>query len=215
MSMELMDEHEQGEHVRTWLRENGASIIGGIAIGIAGIMGWNWWQGSQVTQQVEAAAQYASLVEAAGRDDRDGAEAIASSLQSSFKASGYAVMAAFTLADLQLKAGESQAAADTLRTALAATEDAALQSLTRARLARVLIAAGQAEAALAALPAASDEGAMTAELRGDALQALGRSQDAVAEYRKAYASYDDGLPNRRLVEMKLLDLGVKMDNADA
>lgn len=215
MSMELMDEHEQGEHVRTWLRENGASIIGGIAIGIAGIMGWKWWQGSQITQQVEAAAQYASLVDAAGRDDRDGAEAIAKSLQSGFKDSGYSAMAAFTLADLQLKAGETQAAADTLRAALAATEDAALKSLVRTRLARVLIAAGQAEAALESLPAAADEGAMAAELRGDALQALGRSQDAIAEYRKAYDAYDDGLPNRRLVEMKLLDLGIKMDNADA
>jgi predicted negative regulator of RcsB-dependent stress response len=40
---DLLDEHEQSERVRTWLRKNGAGLIGGIALGIGAIIGWQWW----------------------------------------------------------------------------------------------------------------------------------------------------------------------------
>ena len=39
---DLLDEHEQSERVRSWLRKNGASIIGGVAIAIGAIAGWQW-----------------------------------------------------------------------------------------------------------------------------------------------------------------------------
>ena len=44
---ELLDEHEQGERVRAWLRENALGIIGGIALGLGLIYGWQWWQRQQ------------------------------------------------------------------------------------------------------------------------------------------------------------------------
>ena len=47
---DLLDEHEQSEHVRTWLRDNGAGLIGGIALGLALIGGWQWWQKQQAQQ---------------------------------------------------------------------------------------------------------------------------------------------------------------------
>ena len=37
---DLLDEHEQGERVRTWLRKNALGILGGLARGIAAIYGW-------------------------------------------------------------------------------------------------------------------------------------------------------------------------------
>jgi len=55
--MEL-DEHEQGEAVRKWLRQNGSSLITGIAMGLALVFGWQWWQGKGVRHSEEAATQY-------------------------------------------------------------------------------------------------------------------------------------------------------------
>lgn len=215
MSMELMDEHEQGERVRAWLRDNGASIISGVAIGVAAIVGWQWWGRAQLEQRVDAAAQYAALTDAAKRNDRDGASAILSSLNNEFKDSSYNTLGGFVLADLQVKSGETQAAADTLRAAMAATTDPALQQVARNRLARVLLAAGNAQGALDTLGSAST-GAIAEELRGDALQALGRTDEAIASYQKAYATYEEMLPSRRLVELKLINLGAKVEaNAEA
>ena len=44
---DLLDEHEQSERVRSWLRSNAAGLIGGVGLGLAGIAGWHWWQGQQ------------------------------------------------------------------------------------------------------------------------------------------------------------------------
>jgi predicted negative regulator of RcsB-dependent stress response len=58
MAIELMDEHEKGEHVRAWLRQNGSAIVTGVALGLAAIFGWQWWQGSQSEHRVTASIQY-------------------------------------------------------------------------------------------------------------------------------------------------------------
>lgn len=213
MSMELMDEHEQGERVRAWLRENGASIITGIAIGVAGIAGWQWWTSSAASHRAAASAQYAALGKAVDANDRQGIEAMVKSLRGEFADTPYAVLGAFDLADQQLLGGETQAAVQTLREAVAGATDPALKALAEARLARTLLAAGDAEGALGVIGPA--EGGGELELRGDALRALGRKDEAVAEYQKALAAYGDNLPTRRMVEMKLLDLGVKNDAVEA
>ena len=44
---DLLDEHEQSEKVRTWLKDNAVGLIGGIALGLALIGGWQWWQKQQ------------------------------------------------------------------------------------------------------------------------------------------------------------------------
>ena len=36
---DLLDEHEQSERVRSWLRKNGVSILAGVAIAIGRIAG--------------------------------------------------------------------------------------------------------------------------------------------------------------------------------
>ena len=43
--MHQIDEYEQSERVRGWLRQNGSSLITGIALGLACVFGWQWWNG--------------------------------------------------------------------------------------------------------------------------------------------------------------------------
>ena len=59
---DLLDEHEQSERVRSWLRSNAAGLIGGVGLGLAGIVGWHWWQGQQQGAQMSANARYAQAV---------------------------------------------------------------------------------------------------------------------------------------------------------
>jgi len=45
---DLLDEHEQSERVRSWVRSNALGLIGGVALGLGAIAGWQWWQGQQL-----------------------------------------------------------------------------------------------------------------------------------------------------------------------
>ena len=38
---EFLSEKEQIEQIREWWRENGWYLIGGVAIGVLGLLGWN------------------------------------------------------------------------------------------------------------------------------------------------------------------------------
>ena len=53
MAFEEYDEYEQSELVQKWLRENGVSIIVGIAIGLVGIFGWQQWRNHQARNEAQ------------------------------------------------------------------------------------------------------------------------------------------------------------------
>ena len=60
---DIYDEHEQGERVRAWLRQNALGLLGGIGLGLALIFGWQYWQKHLGNKQVEAGNRFqASLV---------------------------------------------------------------------------------------------------------------------------------------------------------
>ncbi|MCB1569157.1 MAG: tetratricopeptide repeat protein [Xanthomonadales bacterium] len=205
-----MDDHEQGERVREWLRANGASITTGIAIGLAGILGWQWWQHNQGQHRLDAAAMFQSLEKAA--DDKDIAtfDQLAAELGDEFKNTPYGTMALLRQASEKEGQGDSAAASKALIEAVGAAQSPALAALARLRLARVQLAAGEAQAALdelAKMPAGDFTG-LAAEVRGDALLALDRRDEAEAAYQDALTNLETGAPNRTVVEMKLADLGV-------
>ncbi len=209
MSTELMDEHEQGERVRAWLQENGAAIVTGIAVGLALLFGWKWWENSQIEARHTAAAQYQALTDAVERSDRDAADVLVQSLVTEFDGSAYAGWARLQHAEQQLAAGELAGARETLEAAIGDANSPILADLARVRLARVRLAAGEAEPALTLLQAVDPQAfvAAVADLRGDALRSLGRSDEARQAYLQAAQALPVMSPGRRLIEMKLVDAG--------
>ena len=83
--------------------------------------------------------------------------------------------------------------------------DAGLDAVLDQRLARLLIDAGKPEEALKLLTDATGAGAL--EARGDAQFAAGQRDAARDSYRKALAGTDEGSPQRRLIELKLSQVG--------
>lgn len=212
-----MDEHEQGELVRSWLRQNGGAILGGVVIGLAGILGWQWWQGSQMQHKYDAAATYQAFEQASQNGDNAAMEQLAGELGGRFSKTPYATLALLELADTKLTAGDLEGARDAYVTAAGASPDPALASLVELRLARVELAAGKAEEALSHLAKipAGDYAGLVAELRGDALVALGRSSEAGNAYQEALTSLETGAPNRFIVEMKMADMGLAPSEPEA
>ena len=199
----LLNEHEQSERVRSWLRSNAPGIIGGIALGLAAIAGWNWWQG-QREQAAQATSQtYMQAVQAfeAGKLPADQGRAILSQLQQGNPA--LATLAGLQLAKAQLEAGKRDEAIATLRGLREIPAD--LQPLWQERLARLLIDAGKPREALPLLGNEREPAILDA--LGDARFALGDKTGAQAAYRKALALLDVAAPQHRLLEMKLIEAG--------
>ncbi|MCX7555393.1 tetratricopeptide repeat protein [Xanthomonadaceae bacterium JHOS43] len=205
-----MDEHEQGELVRSWLRQNGGAIFGGIAIGLAGILGWQWWQNSAAQHRLDASSTYQALESAVERKDTAGIDQLAGELADKFSDTPYGALGLLRLADQKLASGDADAAQGALVDAAKAAQTPALASLANLRLARLQLAAGKAQDALDSLAKvpAGDFAGLAAEVRGDALLALGRKDEAEVAYLDALTTLDTGAPNRLIVEMKLADLGV-------
>lgn len=195
---DLLDEHEQSERVLEWLRNNGAGLIGGIVLGLAAIGGWKWWQQHERQQELAAADRYQAAVTAIAANDEQAAAKVAALGDGVF-----ANLSALELAASQVAADEPQKAIETLRSIKPGNDGVA--DLVDQRVARLLIATDQAEAALDLLSDASTPAAL--EARGDAQHALGQDEQARETYSRALAALDVAAPQRQLLELKLMEVG--------
>lgn len=196
---DLLDEHEQSERVRIWIRNNAAGMIGGVALGLAAIYGWFWWQDKQIAEHQKTSDQYQAIV----ADLKAGKLKEAQAASAALKGSSYAALAALDLAKAQADGGKRDDAIATLRGVSA--EDAAIQAVATQRLARLLIDAGKSEEALTLLQNVDEP--LAHDVRGDALYALGRKEQAQKAYEKALTGLDEGSQLRPLIELKLTQAG--------
>jgi len=197
---DLLDEHEQSERVRSWLRNNGAGLLGGVALGLAVIFGWQWWQKSQLGKQEQAYQDYESAMEGLAKGDLKQSKGAVDALAK--QGDVYADIAGLQLAKAQVQAGERDAAIATLRSL---KPDDSLRPLVDVRLARLLIDSGKHDEALTLLDKADD--ASRLEVRGDALLAAGKAKEAQDAYTRALTTLDVASPQRRIVELKLIHAG--------
>lgn len=195
---DLLDEHEQGERVRAWLRTNGAGIIGGVVLGLALIWGFRWWQDQQTGQRMAASNNYQAAVDQL----EAGKLAEARPLVAALPDGVYGTLAALELAEAQVEAGKRDDAIATLRAA--DPSDPRLGGIVSERLARLLIDAGKPSDALALL---QGDAPGTLSIRGDAYAASGDQAKARDAYARALVGLEVGSPLRSLVELKLSEVG--------
>lgn len=209
MAFEDLDEHEQGELARKWLRENAVSIAVGVLLGIVLIFGWQQWKARQARHSLEAAAQFQALSDAVEAKREDDVGKIAEALRKDYPNSAYAVFAAMYQADNASKKNDLAAAAVSLEWARSNARADGLKALASLRLAQIKLAQNDAAGALALLDgiAKGEYAGLGNEVRGDALVKLGRTDDARKAYQDALTNLDPQAPNRNYVQMKLDDLG--------
>ncbi len=196
---ELLNEHEQGERVRSWLQKNALGLIGGIAFGLALIFGWNWWKQQQASQRDAVAAEYDLFTQVLATNPEQASKLLGGKLAGT----AYAAVGALELAKAQVDAGKEAAALATLQAAK--TEDPELGELIRQRTAELMVANGKAEDAVRLLGKPIHPAAL--EVLGDAQTKLGKPVEAQASYRQALRLLEEGSPERQVVELKLADVG--------
>lgn len=84
---DLLDEHEQSERVRSWLRKNGASILGGVVIAIGAIAGWQWYQKDQGGKLASANVEYQKALQGLQQNKLDDAAKAVKALEATRPAS--------------------------------------------------------------------------------------------------------------------------------
>ena len=204
---DYISEKEQIEQVRQWLSENGRAILAGLGLGLALVVGLWYWRPYRDGQLASASEVYSQLLTAVDNRERDKALELAAKLDG-FWRTPYATQASLALARLYMEADEPEPAAEQLQKVISAGRDDVLVEIARIRLAKVRLYQKQADAALTVL--GNDSGTKFAplyhEVRGDALLALGRGDEARSEYEQALATLEPGVVDRSVLEMKLNDI---------
>lgn len=216
-SIDQMDEYERSELVRSWIRENGGSVVVGIVAGLALVLGYSQWQQHTRERLQSAEVQFNAYVKAVEAKDNDGAEKILAEVNTKFGDSAYAQFAAMREAQRKADAGDADGAIKALEAMKTAAKLPSLADVANVRLARLKLAKGDFDGALANAEAVKTSGykSQGAELRGDALVGLKRPADAFKAYEDALAAMDAAAPGRDSVEMKRDDVAVAPATAAA
>ncbi|TKB51559.1 tetratricopeptide repeat protein [Ferrimonas sediminicola] len=194
-------EEQQVEAIKSFWKEYGNSIIGGAAIGLAALFGWNTFQEYRIGQQEAASEAFDATVQKAG--ERDALAAAVDELRLSHGDSAYADLATLMLAKAAADAGDLTQAEQRLSD-VAASIDADLKPLVDLRLARIQLALGKSDQALATLNLITPDSfaAQRDELKGDLLKQKGDLQGA----REAYQAALNAGSRSPALQMKLDDL---------
>lgn len=205
---DYLTERDQWEALKRWVRENGAWMVAGIIIGASGLFGYRWWEERETARAHTAQARYVDVLAALTRNDKTRAVELVDGLRQDFEGSPYADHAELALARTHVESGELEEAARRLRAVMDESADPQLRLIARERLARVQLAQGKPDEALATL-AGARPGAFAPryeEIRGDALLRKGDTAGALAAYRAALAAAEPGLVDTGLLQLKINDL---------
>lgn len=203
---EYLSETERWEWVKEQVRANGPAVILAVGVALAGFAGWRWWQSHLDSSRLEAGSAYIQMAQALERGDRTQALVLLGQLERDHAGSPYTDQGKLLAARVYVDGGELDKAAGELETVVTHSRDSELAVVARLRLARVQIAQGHADTALATLGSA-DGGAFASrfqEVRGDAYYAKGDKPRALSEYRGAQSASAGG--STPLLDLKIAEL---------
>jgi predicted negative regulator of RcsB-dependent stress response len=205
MAVELYDEHEQSERVRNWIKEYSSAIIIALILAFGSIFGFRQWQDYQANQQALAADYYRVVADQLSAEQYDVAAAEYEAMREAVGGSAYAGLAGMRLAAAQVGNGRLAPAESIYREILDNRRLRPLWPVATLRLARVLEAQGESEAALALLdePAPTGFEAAWAETRGDLMFERGRVEEARRAWQQARESRLADGSNTRLLDVKI------------
>ncbi len=202
-------EEEQVEKLKSWVKENGMSVIFGIVIGIGGIAGYKYWVQMQEVAAAKASGHFVQMIEALSIGNVEVIQVQADMLLAEHASTDYALMAYLALARQHVANTEFDQAEAALQQVVGSAGERPIAYIARTRLAAVQMQTGQYEQAIGTLAAQfPDEfGAISNELRGDILALQGKGGEAAEAYRKAQLSVPPPV-SAEFLQRKLSDLGI-------
>lgn len=202
-------DEEKVEQLKKWWRENGRSLVIGLAIGLAVVFGWRYWSHYRVAEAEGASNAFAQLMGALAQNKNAVVVDEGQQIINHFSSSPYAVLSALALARVRVEQGELTAARTELQWAVDHANMPELRHIARLRLGRVMLAQNKPDAALALVDGVKNEGAFASryqELLGDIYVRQGKLAQARAAYQKAVDGLGADSGGNGLLTMKLDNL---------
>lgn len=211
-----LQEQEQLDALKAFWKQYGNLITWVLILALGAYAAWNGWRWYQRDQAVKAGALYDEIDRSAQAGDAERAGRVFGDLRAKHASTAFAAQGGLLAARVQAEQGQADAARASLTWVAEQGKDDALKTVARLRLAGLLIDAGEHDAALQQLAAATAPGfqALVNDRRGDALMAQGKTAEARAAWEAAWAAMDPALDYRRLVEAKLTAIGAAPADTD-
>jgi predicted negative regulator of RcsB-dependent stress response len=188
--VEIYDTEEaQVEALKRWWKENGQSVVIGLGLGIALILGWNYWQDHKKQKINQASALFEQLQKDAEANKKDSVDKLATQITTQFGSTEYVGFSGLIQAKLKAQAGDL-AGAKTILQGIASNPNKELANVAKLRLVRLMLATKEYEQGLQLInsidpQAASSFSGNYDELTGDLYVALGRVDEARTAYESA------------------------------
>ncbi|MEE9421917.1 MAG: tetratricopeptide repeat protein [Gammaproteobacteria bacterium] len=198
-------EEEQVEALKKWWKQNGTSVVSGLLIGLAVLLGGKAWFGYQERTKANASNLYAQMMNALEQDRDEEARNHANAIISGYSNTGYAPLTALALARIAVNSGELEAAQAQLQWAIDHSDSDAVKHMAQQRLVRVMISLEDYSAAQQLLGASGEQGAYHyryAALRGDLAKAQGQLAEAALAYKEALDQMPEQAPDAGLIRVK-------------
>lgn len=214
--LDLQDQ-EQLESLKAFWKTYGNALTWGLIVLLTAYAGWNGWNYWQREQAQKAGAMYGALEVAVQANDAARSGTIFADLKERYPKTVFAQQAGLAAAKVQFTQGDVDAAKASLGWVAENAIEEEYRTLARLRLAAVLVSTKQYDEALKQLDAATAPAfaGLVADRRGDVLLAAGKPAEARAAYELAWKTIDPQSEIRRLLEAKLVSLGVAPAEAAA
>lgn len=204
-----LHEQEQVDALKAWWNDNNKYVIGLLVVGLLAFAGTQFWKKHQATQADEAAKLYVEVMKQAATNDAKRLGDAADALASRYGDSAYAPRAQLLAAQANLQAKDLGRAKAQLFWVIEHAKESGLQDAARLKMASVLLDEKKYDEALKQLNAAHPESftGLYADLKGDVLSAMGKTDEARAAYQQALDKTDAKSMYRNLIQLKLDGLG--------
>lgn len=207
-------EDEQIAAIKKWWKENWMSLLGGVLIGGAALIGGKYWLDSKSQHAEMASYEFEILIQALNANKPEQAAEKASLLLGQYVDTPYAGLASLAMAKIKVESDDLVAAKSHLRWAMDNATQDDVKLIAKIRMARVLLAEAKYDDALTTLEGIKS-GAQKAgieELKGDIYVAKGETDKARRAYNVALVALDSAAASvssraRNFLQIKLDDLG--------
>lgn len=205
-----LQEQEQLDQLKAFWRRHGnwmTWIVTLALVALAAYNGWNWWQREQAAK---ASALHAEIERASAAGDLDRVATAWADLKSRYPGTAHAQQGALMAARAWAEKDRLDDARTALEWAADQAKDPAYRAVARLRWAGILLDQSKPQDALAVLEKALGAGfdGLVEDRRADAYLALQQPDRAREALQAAWKALPDDLEYRRVIEAKLMALGV-------
>lgn len=219
--MAAMTDDEQKEQLKSFAKRYGSPIVTGVLLALIAVLGWQWWERNQHVTNTNLTVQYQNLAtQAEGQLDDAGYKKLvadAAKIVAENPNAAQALQTNLLVAGIAFDRGDFETASKVLTQAVSSkVDDEGLKAIAQLRLAYTQIEQNKLDDALKSLDAIKVKQftPSVAEARGDILALKNDLEGAKKAYQTAWDALVERKQPRDLLQMKLANLGVVVEDME-